>query len=47
MKDQVILCPNCKKEIALTEALMDPIEETLRKEYDERLRDEKSSFGAN
>lgn len=34
MPEQEIVCPHCGKKIALTEALMHPIEEKIRKEYE-------------
>ena len=33
MADQVIICPFCKKQIPLTEALSHQIKEEVRKEY--------------
>lgn len=36
MPEQEIVCPNCGEKIALTEALMHPIEEKIRKEYEEK-----------
>ena len=35
MSDQVIVCPHCKREIPLTEAISHQIRAQLRKEYDE------------
>ena len=34
MAEQIILCPYCKKEIALTEAITGMIKEDLRKEFE-------------
>jgi len=33
MADQVIVCPHCKKKIALTEAITQKIQEDLRKAF--------------
>jgi len=38
MADQVIICPFCKKEIPLTEALSHQIKEEMRKEYETEVK---------
>ena len=34
MQEQVIICPHCKKEIPLTEAISHQIREEMRKEFE-------------
>ena len=38
MRNQVIICPYCHKEIPLTEALSHQIKEDLRKEFDTEVK---------
>lgn len=38
MADQVIICPHCRKEIPLTEAISHQIREQLRKEFDSEVK---------
>jgi hypothetical protein len=37
MSEQIIICPNCKTEIKLTESLAAPLIEATRKEYERRI----------
>ena len=38
MVEPVIICPNCKKEIRLTESLAAPLVEATRRQYEQKLR---------
>lgn len=44
MPDQEIVCPYCGKKIALTEALIHPIEERFRREYEAKLKDKEKEI---
>jgi hypothetical protein len=44
MADQVILCPYCKKEIPLTEAIAQPIREQMRREQEAKDRAKDEAF---
>jgi hypothetical protein len=44
MPDQTIICPNCGKEIPLTETLFHQIKESLRKEYDDKAREKEQEL---
>jgi len=47
MSDQTIVCPNCGKEIPLTETLFHQIKESLRKEYDNKAREKELELARN
>jgi hypothetical protein len=40
--EPVIVCPNCKKEIRLTESLAAPLVEATRRQYEQKLADKDS-----
>lgn len=44
MKDQIIICPNCKFEIPLSEAITEKIDLELRKKYDSELIKQKEKL---
>ena len=42
--DPTIVCPNCKAEVRLTESLAAPIVESTRRQFEERLKAERSAI---
>ncbi len=44
MQEQTIVCPNCGKEIPLTETLFHQIKESLQKEYDDKAREKEQEL---
>jgi len=42
--EPVIVCPNCKKEIRLTESLAAPLVEATRRQYEQKLADKDSEI---
>ena len=42
--EPVIVCPNCKKEIRLTESLAAPVVEATRRQYEQKLADKDSEI---
>jgi hypothetical protein len=42
--EPVLVCPNCKKEIRLTESLAAPLVEATRRQYEQRLADKDSEI---
>ncbi len=44
MAEQIIVCPNCKKEIPLTEVLSRTIKENARKEFESELQEKEAEL---
>lgn len=44
MKEQTLRCPNCGKEIPLSEALYDQVKESIQKEYEEKTKEKEERF---
>ena len=42
MNEPIIVCPNCKTEIKLTESLAAPLIESTRRQYEQQIADKES-----
>ena len=45
MNEPVVVCPNCREEIKLTESLAAPLVEATRKQYEAKLARQESEIG--